>query len=205
MKIRLSGKAVWVTAAASFIYMVNSGIRNNFGIMLDAITEHTGLAFASVSFVLAVGQLCFGITQPFSGFTAARYGNRHTLLAGTVGVIAGAALLPFCRTAWTVMLALGVLLPGSLGVVSYGLLVSAVSAQVPEGSRSLAAGIVNAGNGIGNTLFAPVISTAIAAGGLVNGMAVLTAFAAAAIPVTLLLCRNTQAARTEKKVREKSS
>ena len=34
-----------MTAAACFIYMMNSGIRNNFGIMLQAITENTGLTF----------------------------------------------------------------------------------------------------------------------------------------------------------------
>ena len=97
MKIRLHSSAIWFTLAASFIYMVNAGIRNNFGIMLTAITENTGLSLASVSFVLAVGQLCFGVTQPFSGLAAERYGNRRTLLAGAFGIIAGAALLPFCE------------------------------------------------------------------------------------------------------------
>ena len=67
---------VWMTAAACFIYMMNSGIRNNFGIMLKAISENTGMNYASVSFVLAVAQLSFGITQPVFGIIAEKKGSR---------------------------------------------------------------------------------------------------------------------------------
>ena len=56
-----------MTAATCFIYMMNSGIRNNFGIMLQAITENTGLTFASVSFVLAIAQL-WNYSADFRGY-----------------------------------------------------------------------------------------------------------------------------------------
>ena len=73
---------VFLTALAAFLYMISCGIRNNFGIMLNAITEHAGLTYASASFVLAVGQFCFGITQPVSGIIADRKGNRFPCCAG---------------------------------------------------------------------------------------------------------------------------
>lgn len=100
---------------------------------------------------------------------------------------------------------LGILLPGSLGVVSYGLLVSVVSAHVPEKDHSLASGVVNASSGIGSTLLAPMISMAIAAGGLANGMMILTALAAVAVPVTLWMCRDVQAVSAGKQERVKAS
>ena len=61
-----------LTLAACFIYAVNAGIRNNYGIMLQSITESAGMTIASVSFVLAVGQLFFGLVQPFFGALAAK-------------------------------------------------------------------------------------------------------------------------------------
>ena len=87
-----------MTAAACFIYMMNSGIRNNFGIMLQAITENTGLTFASVSFVLAIAQLSFGITQPISGVIAEKRGSRFSLIVGIVCLVIGAGLTPKSKT-----------------------------------------------------------------------------------------------------------
>ncbi len=52
-RIKLS--SVLLIISACYLYMIACGIKNNFGIMLSSIVENTGLAFASVSFVLAVG------------------------------------------------------------------------------------------------------------------------------------------------------
>lgn len=35
-----------LTLAASFIYAISSGIRNNYGIMFNAIIENTGLSYS---------------------------------------------------------------------------------------------------------------------------------------------------------------
>lgn len=88
---------VLLTLAASFLYMMNCGIRNNFGIMLSAIIENAGLTLASVSFVLAVGQFCFGVTQPIFGIIADKKGNRFSLLVGIICTAAGIVFLPFVR------------------------------------------------------------------------------------------------------------
>lgn len=198
MKTETKKTSFWtmalLTAAACFVYMISSGIRNNFGMMLSAIVEHAGLTVASVSFVLAVGQFCFGVTQPLSGIVADRRGNRSSLLSGIFCSVAGVALLPVCTNVWSLMLVLGILLPGGLGMISYGLLIGTISSRLPESSRSIVSGIVNASSGIGNTLLTPVVSTAIAAGGLLLGSGVLVILAAAMAPVTLLMCGSRETA-----------
>lgn len=199
-----TGTAVLLTAAACFVYMISSGIRNNFGMMLSAIVEHAGLTVASVSFVLAVGQFCFGVTQPLSGIVADRRGNRFSLLAGIFCSVAGVALLPVCTNVWSLMLVLGILLPGGLGMISYGLLIGTISSRLPESSRPIVSGIVNASSGIGNTLLTPVVSTAIAAGGLLLGSGVLAVLAAAMVPVTFLMCGRREPAARQMEVREKA-
>ena len=93
-----AAKGIWKTAgltlAACFLYFISSGIRNNFGVMLSGIIQNTGIAFASVSFVLAVGQLCFGVTQPMFGVLAGKRGTRSALMLGILCTAAGVALLP---------------------------------------------------------------------------------------------------------------
>lgn len=179
---------VLLTAAACFVYMISCGIRNNFGVMLNAITEHAGLTYASVSFVLAVGQFCFGLTQPFSGIIADKKGNRFSLLSGILCTVVSVALLPFCRSQATLMLVLGIVLPGGLGMISYGLVVSTISPRLPDASRTMVSGIINASSGVGNTLLTPIISGAIVAGGLTRGAGTLTVLALLMIPITLLMC-----------------
>lgn len=177
-----------MTAAACFIYMMNSGIRNNFGIMLQAITENTGLTFASVSFVLAIAQLSFGITQPISGVIAEKRGSRFSLIVGIVCVVLGAGLTPICKTTVSLILVLGIILPGGLGMISFGVIMGTISPKIPEKNQAAVNGIVNASSGIGNTLFSPIISTAISVGGLATGMKVLSVLSVMMIPVTIGMC-----------------
>ena len=75
---------VILTLAASFIYAMYSGIRNNYGIMLNSIVASSGISFTSVSFVLAVGQLIFGMVQPAFGILAAKRGNIYAFISGVV-------------------------------------------------------------------------------------------------------------------------
>lgn len=187
---------VLFTLAGCYVYMMNCGIRNNFGIMLSSIVENTGLAFASVSFVLAVGQLCFGITQPLFGVVADKKGNRFSLLLGIVLTLIGIILTPMCKSVISLILVLGILLPGGIGAISYGVIISTLTPRIPEKSRTFVSGIVNASSGIGNSILTPIISAAIIAGGLSMGMSVLAVFTAAMIPVTLLMFGRSKGMKT---------
>ncbi|MDO4311937.1 MAG: MFS transporter [Eubacteriales bacterium] len=186
---------ILLTIAASYVYMMNCGIRNNFGVMLSSIIENTRLSYSGVSFVLATGQLCFGITQPVFGIVSDKKGNRFSLLIGISCTLVGVLLLPVCKTGPALMLVLGILLPGGIGAISYGIIISTISDRIPARYYSTVAGIINAGCGIGNTLLTPVISRAIRAGGLAYGMFVLAVPVFMMIPVTLVMCGKN---RTEK-------
>lgn len=42
--------------AGCALYMVSGGIRSNFGIIVQALADRTGVSYADVSFAVAVGQ-----------------------------------------------------------------------------------------------------------------------------------------------------
>lgn len=62
--------------------------------MITAISKHTGVAYASVSFILAVAQLSFGITQPLFGIVALKKSNAFVLEVGAALLAIGLMLIP---------------------------------------------------------------------------------------------------------------
>ncbi len=179
---------IGLVLSACFIYMMNCAVRNNFGLMLKSISESTGLDYASVSFVLAIGQMTFGVTQPLFGILAEKIGSKRTLILGIVLIAAGAILTPYCHTLPSLIFVLGILLPGATGALSFGIIMSVINDRIPAGRRTIVNGIVNASSGLGNTLFAPMIASAITIGGLASGMKVLAIPSLLMIPVALFMC-----------------
>ena len=65
------------------------GIHDNYGIMLNGIVAHTGIDYASVSFVIAVGQILYGATQPIFGMLALKKSNAFVMMCGIVFMAVG--------------------------------------------------------------------------------------------------------------------
>ena len=176
-----------LTLAACFIYAMYSGIRNNYGIMLNSIVDSAGISFASVSFVLAVGQLVFGLVQPAFGILAAKRGNKWAFVSGVVLTVGGMIMTPICKSAISLMICLGIILPAGTGAVSYGLIMGTITPRIPTKTTSFVSGIVNSSSGIGNTVLSPVINSLIKAGGLMHSMLFLTIPMLLTLPVSMLL------------------
>ena len=89
---------ILLAAAGSLLYAVSAGIRQNYGVLMTAIADNSGIPFASVSFIVAVGKLVFGITQPLFGAIALKRSNRFVLLSGSVLGILGLVMIPLCKS-----------------------------------------------------------------------------------------------------------
>ena len=181
---------VCLTLGSVFLYAMNSSIRNNYGIMLNSIMNNAGISFTDVSFVLAVGQLIFGLVQPIFGILASKKGNSLTLVIGALLTLTGILLIPFCKSALSLMICLGFILPSGTGAISFGIIMGAITPKLPEKSVPTVSGIVNASNGIGNTVMSPIINSLIVTGGLLHGMLILAIPSALMIPISLLLGKN---------------
>ena len=181
---------ILLTVAACLIYAMSAGIRSNYGIMLDAVAENSETSYALVSFVLAVGQLVFGIMQPVFGVVALKKSNRFVLCWGVALMVSGLIMVPLCRSVWMLMLFLGVILPAGTGALSFGMIMSAITPKLPAGSVSIVSGFVNASSGIGNTVLSPVIQFFLAGGGLLGAMVFLSVPTFLLLPVSLWICKS---------------
>ena len=194
-RLNIVFRVMLLTLAGCFLYSMSSGIRNSYGIMLNAIVSNSGISFTSVSFVLAVGQLVYGAVQPLFGILAAKKGNMYALVSGIVLIISGMLLTPLCKSILSLLICLGIVLPACTGAVSYGVIMGAVTPKIPPTAFPIVSGLVNASNGIGVTIMAPIVNSLITAGGLMYGMVKLSVSATLLLPVSILIGRKPKNSR----------
>lgn len=144
-------------AAACLVFAVMQGIRDNYGIMLKGIVSHSGIDYASVSFVIAVGQVLYGATQPLFGMIAIRKSNAFVMMCGILLMGTGLFITPFCKTIPSLLLFFGILLPAGTGALCCSIIMGAIAPVIGESKAVAASGIIQASAGIGDALMSPTL------------------------------------------------
>src|ERR1044072_4370231 len=177
---------------AGAIRLTTMGVRLTSGLFLVPITQSTGVTVVAMSFALAIGQLMWGATQPIFGAIADKYGAVKVVIAGAILLALGNALTPFAASSNIGLIAtMGVLSAAAAASGSFSILIGITAQQLPPEKRSFAAGVINAGGSIGQSIFAPLVQLIIGAAGWASAMFA-TAFAALlTIPLVLPLRRST--------------
>lgn len=187
--------AVWlVLLAAAGMFAVTMGTRQTMGLFLSPLNTATGLGLGNISLSFAVGQLCWGLTQPFAGAIADKVGAGRVLFMGALLVALGTFITPMMTSTAGLIFAIGVLAAGGAGMAGPAVLMSATTRLIPAEMRGLATGIVNAGGSLGQFLMAPIAGALMQGLGWANAMQVLALVVLLALPAAFLLKGN--AART---------
>jgi len=183
-------KFIFYTACGTFMYAICAGFRDNYGIMLPYIVQWSGVPYASVSFIIALGQLFFGLMQPVFGLLALRTSARTVFCIGAIMMLTGLLLIPVSTSAVMLGLALGILLPSGTAASSFGLIMSCLGPRLDTRQSHISSGIVGAGIGMGICVLSPVIQSIIAAYGLHVAIRFLAVPILLLIPVAIALTRN---------------
>lgn len=173
--------------AACLVFAIMQGIHDNYGIMLKGIIEHTGIGYASVSFVIAVGQILYGATQPLFGVLALRKSNAFVMLCGIVLMAVGLIMTPFCSSVWSLLIFFGIILPSGTGALCFGIVMGAVSPIIGEKRAAVVSGIVQASAGIGDALMSPGLQYLTEQHGITVSMTVFSVPILLMIPVVIWL------------------
>lgn len=123
--------------------------------MMNGIIEHSGIDYASVSFIIAVGQILYGATQPVFGMLALKKSNTCVLFLGICMMAAGLIATPLCTSTWSLLLFFGIILPSGTGALCFGIVMGAIAPIIGEKRAAMASGIVQASAGIGDALMSP--------------------------------------------------
>src|SRR5436190_2074030 len=192
--MRFDRRQWWIIAAAALVFALVFGVRQSQALFISPLNSATGLGIASISLAFAVAQLMWGITQPFAGAMADRYGSGRVIALGGILVTLGTVLTPHAHSTWMLILLIGVVAAGGAGMAGLGVLMSAVGRAVPPQQRGLASGIVNAGGSFGQFAVVPVAQLLTGVLGWVGALSAVGAMALAAAPLAWLLRGRPEAA-----------
>lgn len=193
----LSPRAAWtLILVASAVMMITTGTRLTSGLFLSPLNTATGLGVATISFVMAVAQLMWGVAQPVFGAVADKYGPGRVIALGGVMLAAGTAATPFVGSEWALLLTMGFLSAAGAGAGSFSILIGATAQRLPPERRAFASGFINAGGSFGQFALAPLMGAIIASAGWIVAMLTLAATALLTIPLAWPLRRKRAAVAT---------
>jgi predicted MFS family arabinose efflux permease len=137
------------------IISICMGLRQSLGLYMRPMTLDTGISAATFGFAIALQNIVWGISQPFVGALADKYGPRPILIWTALAYAAGLLLMMFSRGALGLDLA-GFLLGIGTAGTAFGVLMGVVARAAPEAKRSQTVGLVAATGSLGTMLLAPI-------------------------------------------------
>lgn len=149
----------FVTVACMLLFLLNNGVRSNFGLISSAVYGCTGLPEETIRSAVAVAQLLYGLSQPFFGMLALKKSNAFVLGVGGVLMGAGLLLIPCSRSAWLLWLSLGLLVGLAAGALAFGVVMGAAAPAIGPRYAAAASGIINGAGGLGGAVLAPYLQT----------------------------------------------
>jgi len=132
------------------------GLRQSLGLFMRPMTLELGMSAATFGFAIALQNIVWGVSQPFVGALADRYGPRPVLIATAFAYAAG-LLLMLEASAFPGALQLAGLLAGiGTAGTGFGVLIGVVSRSTPPEKRSQTVGLVAAAGSLGTLFLAPL-------------------------------------------------
>ena len=168
---------------SGMIISICIGLRQSLGIFMRPMTLDFGLSAATFGFSIALQNIVWGLSQPFVGALADRWGARPVLIGTALLYAAGLALMVFAN-AFPAALSLAGFLAGiGTAGTGFGVLIGTVSRVTPPERRTQTVGIVAAAGSLGTMVLAPLGQWIIDGFGSKSAM---FAFAAIAASMALL-------------------
>ena len=159
------------------------GLRQSLGLFMRPMTLDLGISAATFGFAIALQNMVWGVSQPFVGALADRYGPRPVLIGTALIYASGLLLMAFSNSISGGLQIAGFLAGIGTAGTGFGILIGTVSRATPPEKRSQTVGLVAAAGSLGTMVLAPVGQW------LIDGFgwqAALVAFAAVAASMALL-------------------
>lgn len=167
----------------SLILLVSLGIRHGFGLFLQPVTMDQGWGRETFAFAIALQNLIWGISQPFTGMIADRYGARLVVIVGAILYAAGLWIMSQVAGEAVFILGAGVLIGLGQSGTTFPVIFGAISRLVAPEQRSMAMGITMAVGSFGQFAMLPVSLNLIGWLDWQGALVALSVFALAMIPM----------------------
>ena len=150
------GQAYAMLGGAALMMTLAMGIRQNLGLFQAPASQELGIAISDFALAISVQQVAWGLSQPFAGVLADKYGTRWVSLIGSALFIAGLLLMATAQSALPIVVGGGVLIGIALACTTSGITANIAARVVRPERRTLAFGLVSAAGSVGTMLTAPI-------------------------------------------------
>src|SRR5438270_5162669 len=99
-----------VLVSGGIVLTIAMGIRHGFGLFLQPMSADLHWGRETFALALAVQNLVWGVTQPFAGMIADKYGAGRVLIGGTILYGLGLVTMAHATTPLMMVLTAGVLI-----------------------------------------------------------------------------------------------
>src|SRR3979409_1965332 len=141
---------------ASVILTLPLGLRHSFGLFLQPMSMDNGWGREVFGFAVAMQNLLWGITQPFTGMLADRFGARRVLFAGGLLYALGLVFMANSSTALGLTLAIGIFVGIGMSCTTFNIVLGARGRAYSAEKRSVVLGISSAAGSFGQFALLPL-------------------------------------------------
>ncbi len=177
----------WVLIGAALILALSMGIRHGFGLFLPPMSAAFGWGRETFAFAIALQNLLWGLSQPFAGALADRFGAARVMVVGGILYALGLVLMASADSLWSLSLSAGLLIGLGLSGTTFSVVLGVVGRAVPAEKRSMAMGIAAAAGSFGQFAMLPGTLGLISWLGWSVALIALGALAALIVPLVAML------------------
>ncbi len=172
-----------VVACAGLILFISVGFRQTFGLFLSPMEADLGWGRESFGFAIAMQNLVWGVSQPFVGALADRFGAGRVVVVGAVVYIVGLAGMASSESAAAFALSSGLLIGLGLSGTGFAVVLGAVARAARPDRRGFMMSVAGTIGGFGQLLMIPYAQGFIAGYGWIAAFLALAATAALIVPL----------------------
>ena len=176
-----------VLVCGGMILTLAMGIRHGFGLFLQPMSAELHWGRETFALALAVQNLVWGVTQPFAGMLADKYGSGRVLLGGAALYCLGLVTMAHAATPLTMVLTAGVLIGTGLSGVTFSVVSGVLGRSYPPEKRSMALGISAAAGSFGQFALLPLTQWLLSHVGWYGALLTLAAVGLLMAPLALAL------------------
>lgn len=168
----------------SAILTLALGIRHGFGLYLQPMSMDHGWGREVFGFAVALQNLLWGLSQPFTGMLADRFGAGRVLLAGGICYALGLVCMAYASTPLGFILGVGVLIGLGMSGTTFNIVYGALARAYPADRRSMVLGVGSAAGSLGQFALLPLALILISWQGWFAALMVMSMFALLIVPLS---------------------
>ena len=152
----MTKKSYAVLVAGCAVLLITMGVRQSFGLFLNPLTQDFQLDFSVFSLTLAIQNLLWGLSQPYIGALADKYGSGRTIVIAGIANVLGMWWLANATSVWEIHMSAGVVIGIAGSGATLAVILGVIARNVPAERRSFFLGIGSAVATMGQITIAPV-------------------------------------------------